>query len=77
MFCIGNKTHGPMYGVDPNFGRTIDIDLSKERMQRAWDAYKIRWEREEGNRRALEEKKLVRNKNPPILYISSRIKWRE
>ena len=60
---LGNKTHGPMYGVDPEFGRTIEIDLSKERMHRAWEAYKIRWEREESNRRALEETKLVRIKN--------------
>lgn len=60
MLYLGNKTHGPMYGVDQDFGRTIDIDLSEERMQRAWEAYKIRWEREESDLRALEEKKLVR-----------------
>ena len=55
-----------MYGIDPDFGRTIEIDLSKERMQRAWEAYKIRWEREESDRRELEEKKLVRIKNVHI-----------
>ena len=48
-----------MYGVDPEFGRKIDVDLSEERMKRSWEAYKIRWEREEERRRALEEKKLV------------------
>ena len=36
-----------MYGVDPEFGRKIDVDLSEERMKRSWEAYKIRWEREE------------------------------
>ena len=49
-----------MYGVDPDFGRKVDIDLSEERMQKAWEAYKIRWEREENDIRELEEKKLVR-----------------
>ena len=48
-----------MYGVDPEFGRTIDVDLSEERMKKAWEAYKIRWDKEEENLRALEEKKLV------------------
>jgi hypothetical protein len=47
-----------MYGVDPEFGRKIDVDLSEERMKRSWEAYKIRWEREEERRRELEEKKL-------------------
>ena len=36
-----------MYGVDPEFGRKIDVDLSEERMKRSWEAYKIRLEREE------------------------------
>jgi len=54
----GNKVNGPMYGVDPEFGRTIDVDLSEERMKKAWEAYKIRWDKEEENLRALEEKKL-------------------
>ena len=48
-----------MYGVDPEFGRPIDVDLSEERMRKAWDAYKVRWEREADNIRSLEEKKLV------------------
>ena len=56
-----------MYGVDPEFGRKIDVDLSEERMQKAWDAYKIRWEREEEDRRALEEKKLVRIHNDYVI----------
>ena len=51
-----------MYGVDPEFGRKIDVDLSEERMKRSWEAYKIRWEREEERRRELEEKKLVNMK---------------
>ena len=64
LLCLqkGNKTNGPMYGVDPEFGRKIDVDLSEERMKRSWEAYKIRWEREEERRRALEEKKLVNMK---------------
>ena len=51
-----------MYGVDPEIGRKIDVDLSEERMKRSWEAYKIRWEREEERRRELEEKKLVNMK---------------
>ena len=48
-----------MYGVDGDFGRKVDVDMSEERMQKAWEAYKIRWENEAEDRRILEEKKLV------------------
>lgn len=50
----------PAYGVDPEFGRVVDVDLSKERMERTWLAYRKRWDAEEDQRRILEEKKLVR-----------------
>lgn len=51
--------HGtPGYGVDRAFGRRIEFDLSEERMQKAWEAYKIRWENEQEERMILEEKKL-------------------
>ena len=53
----GHQQHS--HGVDPAFGRRVDIDLSEDRMKKAWEAYKIRWESEEENRRILEEKKLV------------------
>ena len=56
---LGYKTGGPMYGVDPEFGRTIDLDLSEERMKKVHEAYKKRWKAEEENLRSLEEKKLV------------------
>ena len=48
-----------MYGVDPEFGRTVDVDFSEERMQKAWNAYKARWKWEEEKLEKLEEKKLV------------------
>ena len=48
-----------MYGVNPDFGRKVDVDMSEERMQKAWEAYKIRWENEADDLRVLEEKKLV------------------
>ena len=58
-----------MYGVDPEFGKRVEVDLSKERMQKAWKAYHIRWEREDNERRALEEKKLVRIQGPISVQI--------
>jgi hypothetical protein len=45
--------------VDPAFGRRVEVDLSEERMRKAWEAYKARWDLEEDYRRNLEEKKLV------------------
>lgn len=33
--------------------------MSEDRMKKAWDAYKVRWEQEEEQRLILEEKKLV------------------
>ena len=48
-----------MYGVDPEFGRKVDVDLSEERMEKAWNAYKTRWKWEEEKLAKLEEKKLV------------------
>ncbi len=67
---------GPRHGVDPAFGRQVEVDLSPERMARAWEAYKARWEREEKRLRQLEENKLVSAKklrkswsierNPPL-----------
>ena len=62
--------HQHSHGVDPAFGRRVDIDLSEDRMKKAWEAYKIRWESEEENRRILEEKKLV------ILHNQSDLKNR-
>ncbi len=47
----------PQYGVDPEFGRQVDVDMSPERMARAWEAYKERWKREEEYFRDLEERK--------------------
>ena len=54
--------HSPprnQYGVDPSIMRNIEVDLSEERMKKAWQAYRERWIREEENRRNLEEKKLL------------------
>ena len=48
-----------MYGVDPEFGRKVDVDFSEERMEKAWNAYKSRWKWEEEKLEKLEEKKLV------------------
>ena len=56
---VGYKTRGPLYGVDPDFGKKVEVDMSEERMQKAWEAYKIRWENEADDIRFLEEKKLV------------------
>ncbi len=39
--------------------RNIRVDLSEERMARAWEAYKLRWAMEENTRREMEERKLV------------------
>lgn len=49
----------PRYGVRPEWGRPVDVDLSEERMKRAWEAYKKRWAEEEDARIELEKKKLV------------------
>ena len=57
--------------MDPQFGRTIDIDLSEERMRRAWEAYKIRWEKEAEDLRVLEEKKLVSHNNNNVHCVFS------
>jgi hypothetical protein len=46
-------------GVDPAWGRQVEVDLSEERMKKSWEAYKKRWELEEDKRKVLEEKKLV------------------
>ena len=48
-----------MYGVDPEFGRKVDVDLSEERLEKSWNAYKSRWKWEEEKLEKLEEKKLV------------------
>ena len=45
--------------MDPEFGRRVDVDLSEERMAKAWEAYKQRWEREAEYFKQLEEKKKV------------------
>jgi len=45
--------------VDPEFGRRVEVDMSEDRMKKAWQAYKVRWEQEEEQRLILEEKKLV------------------
>jgi len=55
------------YGVDPAFGRRIEVDLSEERMKKAWEAYKVRWAEEEEQRLILEEKKLVKQ-NMSLCY---------
>ena len=56
----GHSSKGQnQYGVDPNIMRNIEVDLSEERMKKAWQAYRERWIREEENRRNLEEKKLL------------------
>ncbi len=49
----------PPGGIDPEWGRQVDVDLSRERMEKAWAAYKIRWAREEEAMRMMQEKKLV------------------
>lgn len=49
----------PRYGVDPRIMRNINIDLSEERMQYAWAAYKERWAREEDHLKNLEEQKMI------------------
>ena len=48
----------PDVGTDP-FRHHIDVDLSHERMARAWEAYKVRWAREEDAMMRLMEKKVV------------------
>ena len=50
---------GQRFGVDPAFGRRVEVDMSEDRMKKAWQAYKVRWEQEEEQRLILEEKKLV------------------
>eukprot|EP00095_Tigriopus_kingsejongensis_P006210 maker-scaffold388_size188554-snap-gene-0.18 protein:Tk06210 transcript:maker-scaffold388_size188554-snap-gene-0.18-mRNA-1 annotation:"chaperone protein dnaj" len=50
--------HHSRYGVHPDFGRSVDVDMSPERMAKAWEAYKIRWEHDEGRKQELEELKL-------------------
>ncbi|TRY70773.1 hypothetical protein TCAL_08246 [Tigriopus californicus] len=42
----------------PDFGRKVDVDMSPERMARAWEAYKLRWEKDAARRRELDEMKL-------------------
>ena len=66
----GHHNQKQQYGVDPNIMRNIEVDLSEERMKKAWQAYKERWIREEDARRRLEEKKLVRMTcNYPIFKL--------
>ena len=60
MFSSVLAKKGVNYGIDPEWGRRVDVDLSPERMAKAWEAYKLRWEREEDQRRAMEERKIVR-----------------
>lgn len=57
----GMRPRRQQYGVDPSIMRNIKVDLSEERMQAAWRAYKERWAREEGYLRDLEENKTVTN----------------
>lgn len=45
-------------GFKPDFGRQVDVDMSPERMARAWEAYKLRWEEEAARRQELDEMKL-------------------
>jgi hypothetical protein len=59
--CIVGQGRQYSYGVDPAFGRRIEVDLSEERMKKAWEAYKVRWAEEEERRQILEEKKLVQS----------------
>jgi len=51
----------PQYGVDPRIMRKIEVDLSEERMRKAWVLYKERWAREESRLNELaNEKKIFR-----------------
>ena len=59
----------PKYGVDPKIHRNIDVDLSEERMKKAWEAYKERWKREEEHLRELEEKKVVKSMANELPYF--------
>ncbi len=61
IYSSGGITERPRYGVDPRFGRQVEVDLSPERMARAWEAYKARWEAEEEYLEQLKERKIVRN----------------
>ena len=45
------------HGVDPY--RDIKVDLSEDRMNKAWKAYNERWKREEAELAELEEKKML------------------
>jgi hypothetical protein len=49
----------PKRGIDPEWGRKVDVDLSPERMAKAWEAYKLRWAWEEQRLKDLEERKIV------------------
>lgn len=48
--------------------RNIEVDLSEERMKKAWEAYKKRWEQEEAWFQELEEKKTV----PKMEYLKEK-----
>jgi len=57
---FGRSSYKPRKDVKhADLHRSIDVDLSEERMKKAWAAYKDRWKREEEYIRELEEKKIV------------------
>lgn len=54
------SSYKPRKGVkQADLHRSINVDLSEERMKKAWEAYKDRWKREEEYMKELEEKKIV------------------
>ena len=64
------KGRRPNFGTDP-FRHNIDVDLSHERMAKAFEAYKVRWAREEDAMRRLMEKKVVSKSNLSRLFSFS------
>jgi len=51
--------HGPRQNERQNpYRHHVDVDLSHERMARAWEAYKVRWAKEEDAMMRLMEKKV-------------------
>ena len=59
-FNESSERYRPRYGIDPAINRRVDVDLSEERMRKAWERYKDRWRQEEARMRELEERKIVK-----------------
>ena len=63
---VSNKNRGQERGQRSSegrhsepFGRRIEVDLSQERMAKAWEAYKKRWAKEEARLAELDKKKQI------------------